>query len=246
MYFVDFFLLCVLFILDVFVCISLFFFLFSSFVRFYSFFFFFVFFFKQKTAYELRICDWSSDVCSSDLLTGQRELDDRHRRGVVVEDQRRRGAGRERLEDRLRDRRHLRVGGGDVDAGLEENLDDAEADQRGRFDVLDVVDRRCQHALIWGRDARRHLIGRQAGVLPGHRDHRDLDRREDVGRRAQVRERSDDQDQQRQDDERVRPGERDSDKALHGVSRGSGGRPVCGAVFSENLDRKSTRLNSSH
>src|SRR3546814_2038194 len=38
--------------------------------------FFFVcccfFFFKQKTAYEMRISDWSSDVCSSDLfdLTG--------------------------------------------------------------------------------------------------------------------------------------------------------------------------------
>src|SRR3546814_8516955 len=30
-----------------------------------------VFFFKQKTAYEMRISDWSSDVCSSDLvLTG--------------------------------------------------------------------------------------------------------------------------------------------------------------------------------
>src|SRR3546814_1756066 len=27
----------------------------------------FSFFFKQKTAYELRISDWSSDVCSSDL-----------------------------------------------------------------------------------------------------------------------------------------------------------------------------------
>src|SRR3546814_7988741 len=26
-----------------------------------------LFFFKQKTAYELRISDWSSDVCSSDL-----------------------------------------------------------------------------------------------------------------------------------------------------------------------------------
>ena len=26
-----------------------------------------VFFFKQKTAYEIRNCDWSSDVCSSDL-----------------------------------------------------------------------------------------------------------------------------------------------------------------------------------
>src|SRR3546814_2773558 len=33
----------------------------------------FFFFFKQKTAYEMRISDWSSDVCSSDLagLGGQ-------------------------------------------------------------------------------------------------------------------------------------------------------------------------------
>src|SRR3546814_4355303 len=29
------------------------------------------FFFKQKTAYEMRISDWSSDVCSSDLLRSQ-------------------------------------------------------------------------------------------------------------------------------------------------------------------------------
>src|SRR3546814_7607426 len=27
-----------------------------------------MFFFKQKTAYEMRISDWSSDVCSSDLM----------------------------------------------------------------------------------------------------------------------------------------------------------------------------------
>ena len=34
-----------------------------------GFFFFFLlfFFFKQKTAYEIKECDWSSDVCSSDL-----------------------------------------------------------------------------------------------------------------------------------------------------------------------------------
>src|SRR3546814_16845465 len=31
----------------------------------------FVFFFKQKTAYEVRISDWSSDVCSSDLWLGR-------------------------------------------------------------------------------------------------------------------------------------------------------------------------------
>src|SRR3546814_2819185 len=29
------------------------------------------FFFKQKTAYEMRISDWSSDVCSSDLDNGE-------------------------------------------------------------------------------------------------------------------------------------------------------------------------------
>src|SRR3546814_1288739 len=32
-----------------------------------SLYFFCFFFFKQKTAYEMRISDWSSDVCSSDL-----------------------------------------------------------------------------------------------------------------------------------------------------------------------------------
>src|SRR3546814_2641717 len=32
--------------------------------------FLFFFFFKQKTAYEMRISDWSSDVCSSDLVIG--------------------------------------------------------------------------------------------------------------------------------------------------------------------------------
>src|SRR3546814_3951270 len=36
-----------------------------------------VFFFKQKTAYEVRISDWSSDVCSSDLVVidGIREVE---------------------------------------------------------------------------------------------------------------------------------------------------------------------------
>src|SRR3546814_7302053 len=37
------------------------------------------FFFKQKTAYEMRISDWSSDVCSSDL-----QFDQRHRRRIEV------------------------------------------------------------------------------------------------------------------------------------------------------------------
>src|SRR3546814_2321446 len=41
------------------------------------------FLFQQKTAYELRISDWSSDVCSSDLLApGARAREDAERGGV--------------------------------------------------------------------------------------------------------------------------------------------------------------------
>src|SRR3546814_1816770 len=48
-----------------------------------------VFFFKQKTAYEMRISDWSSDVCSSDLECLQRSEIERRERtvpGVVGRD----------------------------------------------------------------------------------------------------------------------------------------------------------------
>src|SRR3546814_9282910 len=37
---------------------------------------YFVFFFKQKTAYVMRISDWSSDVCSSDLVVDLTHSDD--------------------------------------------------------------------------------------------------------------------------------------------------------------------------
>src|SRR3546814_4925470 len=55
-----------------------------------------VFFFKQKTAYEMRISDWSSDVCSSDLiimrvegmiLVGQRSIIPVGRRAGQVDDE---------------------------------------------------------------------------------------------------------------------------------------------------------------
>src|SRR3546814_10632628 len=42
------------------------------------------FFFKQKTAYEMRISDWSSDVCSSDLLIAERRVLRRKGRGTCV------------------------------------------------------------------------------------------------------------------------------------------------------------------
>src|SRR3546814_8718236 len=43
----------------------------------------FFFFFKQKTAYEMRISDWSSDVCSSDLLAA---VDEQINTAVAVDD----------------------------------------------------------------------------------------------------------------------------------------------------------------
>src|SRR3546814_8986090 len=53
----------------------------------------FFFFFKQKTAYEMRISDWSSDVCSSDLglelgatrLLGELGRADARNRGLAAE-----------------------------------------------------------------------------------------------------------------------------------------------------------------
>ena len=45
--------------------------------------FFFFFFFKQKTAYEIYQCDWSSDVCSSDLTDVE---DVKTQRGVDLRD----------------------------------------------------------------------------------------------------------------------------------------------------------------
>src|SRR3546814_7826679 len=53
----------------------------------------FFFFFKQKTAYELRISDWSSDVCSSDLAhRGE------HRRKPAADDEANRIGGKMGLE----------------------------------------------------------------------------------------------------------------------------------------------------
>src|SRR3546814_16607334 len=55
------------------------------------------FFFKQKTAYEMRISDWSSDVCSSDLSADQIAAGVRRR--VGVDEIRRRPAQPPRLRD---------------------------------------------------------------------------------------------------------------------------------------------------
>src|SRR3546814_1680329 len=75
---------------------------------------FFIFFFKQKTAYEMRISDWSSDVCSSDLI------DRRH----------------------LRDHGDaVGVAGPDVVAGVDHAQADATGNRRGDAAVFEIQPR---------------------------------------------------------------------------------------------------------
>src|SRR3546814_17933759 len=58
------------------------------------------FFFKQKTAYEMRISDWSSDVCSSDLAFGEARQYPVLRRFPIVDSRMGIGRGRDLVGDR--------------------------------------------------------------------------------------------------------------------------------------------------
>src|SRR3546814_9922321 len=81
---------------------------------------YFVFVFKQKTAYEMRISDWSSDVCSSDLGRPAARQDGRAAaRGIG-------GAVEHRFDHfdavRRRDRRGERFGGEIADIMVGETI----------------------------------------------------------------------------------------------------------------------------
>src|SRR3546814_6408808 len=83
----------------------------------------FFFFFKQKTAYEMRISDWSSDVCSSDLLLAQAGQGCERTVGpaVVIGDVRQFGAWRTRVRIQ-RDRKVLHHDLSEVDTAVFERL----------------------------------------------------------------------------------------------------------------------------
>src|SRR3546814_4573591 len=70
-----------------------------------------VFFFEQKTAYEMRISDWSSDVCSSDLLVVQAAQRRMIAPADLAGDEEHAGVPRCRLQ------RHRRVEGEVFDSG---------------------------------------------------------------------------------------------------------------------------------
>src|SRR3546814_4836037 len=110
-----------------------------------------VFFFKQKTAYEMRISDWSSDVCSSDLLL-DRAADPAHHLlhdAQMVEDRHQAGE-----EDDHRQRRDGEAGAADLRPG-----ERTEDEVRPRLRIAEQV-----------RHATRHA--RDHGASDGHADPR--------------------------------------------------------------------------
>src|SRR3546814_6417032 len=104
-----------------------------------------LFFFKQKTAYEVRISDWSSDVCSSDLC-----------RLSFAE-------GREALEERF-PAAELVEGGDEFSALLKQVVDAVEAPVNG-FDpiTIDVKGTAFQEA-VW-REPRKITAGETRSYL---------------------------------------------------------------------------------
>src|SRR3546814_2920840 len=88
---------------------------------------FFFFFFKQKTAYEMRISDWSSDVCSSDLRLAVLDM-----HGL----ERARGGGDDRVH-------HLhRLDDQDRVAGLHRRTDRGKIGRAGFWGEIDGADHR--------------------------------------------------------------------------------------------------------
>src|SRR3546814_448940 len=64
-------------------------------------------FFKQKTAYEMRISDWSSDVCSSDLACEQQDVPREHAASASCDLPLRRRSGRATLRNDARELLHV-------------------------------------------------------------------------------------------------------------------------------------------
>src|SRR3546814_5404401 len=103
----------------------------------------FVCFFKQKTAYEMRISDWSSDVCSSDLAQRQPWLEVRVRLDEPQPDL------RHQVETALQGKavRLVRIAAEYAGSGGSAGVDDGAAlvEQIGRASCRDRV---CQYGKI--------------------------------------------------------------------------------------------------
>ncbi len=144
-------------------------------------------------------------------FTGEAELENRYAGCGEIDDLRGKDAGRKVLEHLLGSGGDLGIGGVQRGAGLEVDLDDVLAVEAGRFNVLDVVDEGGEGPLEGAGDAAFDLFWTEAGVLPCNGDDRDIDVGEDIGGGPQDEHRRSNQDQDREDNERIRPVKRKPD-----------------------------------
>src|SRR3546814_16092185 len=127
---------------------------------------FMFFFFKQKTAYEMRISDWSSDVCSSDLALGIEESDlvelalrptDPRYAGSLLCRRQSGSAGRSRGRSGVR---HFGLCAGDLLPGL----DHGQVAQRDRLRLFSACMRSARAAVVNDR-ARDRNADERGGVV---------------------------------------------------------------------------------
>src|SRR3546814_2644567 len=120
----------------------------------------FVFFFKQKTAYEMRISDWSSDVCSSDLRDAVEDEEGEADGGAEQEQQldvaMALGLLRQRCAQQQQQQRHqagrqLLVEPGSVEVGCpgalrsEEHTSELQSLMRSSYAVFCLKKKKSQH-----------------------------------------------------------------------------------------------------
>ena len=145
------------------------------------------------------------------MIAAQARQQHRHAGGVVLEDERRKDAGRQYAQDLLRLGVHLRDGRRDRRIGMEVEPRDGDAPERHGFDVLDPVHRRGERPLSHGNDPILHLGRGQPAVAPDDADDRNVDAGKDVYGHRHDGQDAQDGDQQRKYDERVRTAEREAD-----------------------------------
>jgi hypothetical protein len=125
-------------------------------------------------------------------------------RGAEVDDLRRLRGRRKKPQNEAGKCYHLRVRAIHAGAGLEINLYDRSAVVRSRFDMLDVV-YECREALLERSGQSGFQILRiQSCVRPGDRNDRDVDIREDVSGSPKNDGRTQQKNEDRENNERIR------------------------------------------
>jgi len=112
----------------------------------------------------------------------------------------------------------LRGGGADIDRGMKEDLDDADAGQRLALDMVDIGHRRGKLAFVIIDHPAGHIVGRESAIGPHSRYDGNLDVGKYVGRRLHHRQTAEQDDQNRQHDEGVGASQRQADNSDHGQS----------------------------